>query len=532
MRVNLPLEVKQNESTVIRLKGLKNIFDPIAQIIFQVKENSSSLKILISIEPLASDEGADWEHDEIIIRIPPAMTRGLKATVYEWDLLVNRQGNFEYPYFGTFTLLGTISRNNESVDPVVINDLETRLAGTTMGRGSWMIGVFSTYWLGKLGSIGNLVLEKCLQWLDQNKLGILNPYTGSKLLKSGSSALQISETGIEIDTEDNISGAKSLSLLIAPTLDAHATRRDWVIALVDAAILQAKADLIDGAPGVLDTLLEISEALNNDPNFANTIINSLSAKADLVSGKVPLSQLPALVATDWNDILNKPTEFNPASHNHDTRYYTQAQVDALIASIPSGSSGFDVGDIKESARSSPLIGWLLLNGQTIGNVGSGASNTGTNFQNLYILLWSDWPNAAIPIQDSSGVATSRGASALADWNLGKRLPLPNISGSSPMGAGNGPTLTARSLGDRIGEENHLLSISEIPAHNHGGGVHNHPVSTSNFSLTGGGISTKVGFSSVTKTNTDASAAIITTEGGGLGHNNIQPSLVLNFFIKY
>ncbi|RHX84700.1 hypothetical protein [Leptospira stimsonii] len=302
MRVNLPLEVRQNESTVIRLRGLKNIFSPVAHILFQIKESSSSSKILLSIEPFPTDEGADWEHEEIVIKIPPAMTRGLLPKVYEWDLLVNRQGEFEYPYWGIFTLTGTISRNNESVDPVVINDLETRLAGTTMGRGSWMIGVFSNYWLGKLGGIGNLVLEKCLEWLDQNKLGILNPFTGSKLLKSGDSATQVLESGIEIDSLDNVTGVRSLSLLLAPSLDSHATRRDWVIALVDAAITQAKADLVNGAPGVLDTLQEISNALNNDPHFATTLLNQLTSKADLVSGKIPLSQLPSVLLSNVTSV--------------------------------------------------------------------------------------------------------------------------------------------------------------------------------------------------------------------------------------
>ncbi|OLY59328.1 hypothetical protein BV917_15100 [Leptospira santarosai serovar Guaricura] len=330
MRVNLPLEVRQNESTVIRLRGLKNIFSPVAQILFQIKESSASSKILLSIEPLPSDEGADWEHEEIVIKIPPAMTRGLIPKVYEWDLLVNRQGEFTYPYWGIFTLTGTISRNNETVDPVVINDLETRLAGTTMGRGSWMIGVFSNYWLGKLGGVGNLVLEKCLEWLDQNKLEILNPFTGSKLLKSGTFAIEVLESGIGIDSLDNVTGARSISLLLAPSLDSHATRRDWVIALVDAAIVQVKADIVHGAPGVLDTLQEISNALNNDPNFATTLLNQLASKADLVSGKIPLSQLPVLSSPDWTVIQNKPSVFPPTLHDHDSRYYTKSESDSAL----------------------------------------------------------------------------------------------------------------------------------------------------------------------------------------------------------
>lgn len=38
--------------------------------------------------------------------------------------------------------------------------------------------------------------------------------------------------------------------------------------------------VIAGAPGALDTLKELAEALGGDPDFANTIINALSTKAD------------------------------------------------------------------------------------------------------------------------------------------------------------------------------------------------------------------------------------------------------------
>jgi len=45
-------------------------------------------------------------------------------------------------------------------------------------------------------------------------------------------------------------------------------------------ITDAINNLIDGSPQALDTLKEISTALNNDPSFANTIINQLATKAD------------------------------------------------------------------------------------------------------------------------------------------------------------------------------------------------------------------------------------------------------------
>lgn len=51
-------------------------------------------------------------------------------------------------------------------------------------------------------------------------------------------------------------------------------------AQVQAAIDAAIANLVDSAPGALDTLNEIAAALGDDPNFAATITNQLALKAN------------------------------------------------------------------------------------------------------------------------------------------------------------------------------------------------------------------------------------------------------------
>ena len=50
-------------------------------------------------------------------------------------------------------------------------------------------------------------------------------------------------------------------------------------------VLQKIEDVINAAPEALDTLSEIADALNNDPDFAATITNQLAQKVDKVSGK-------------------------------------------------------------------------------------------------------------------------------------------------------------------------------------------------------------------------------------------------------
>ena len=50
-------------------------------------------------------------------------------------------------------------------------------------------------------------------------------------------------------------------------------------------VLQKIEDVINAAPEALDTLSEIADALNNDPDFAATITNQLAGKVDKVTGK-------------------------------------------------------------------------------------------------------------------------------------------------------------------------------------------------------------------------------------------------------
>lgn len=54
---------------------------------------------------------------------------------------------------------------------------------------------------------------------------------------------------------------------------------------ISAYVDQKVAELVNGSPEALDTLLEISEALGNNPNFAADILAKLGGKVDKVEGK-------------------------------------------------------------------------------------------------------------------------------------------------------------------------------------------------------------------------------------------------------
>ena len=97
--------------------------------------------------------------------------------------------------------------------------------------------------------------------------------------------------------------------------------------------------------------------------------------------------------------------------------------------------------------------------------------------------------------------------------------LPDFRGRCPIGDGTGTSLTARTRGQAVGAETHVLGLTEIPAHAH------KVAYTVNNAGSGSNGPTPRAWPGNTH-NFDSE-----TVGGGLAHNNMQPSLVVKFFIK-
>jgi hypothetical protein len=92
-------------------------------------------------------------------------------------------------------------------------------------------------------------------------------------------------------------------------------------------------------------------------------------------------------------------------------------VEMVRALVPPGS-------ILPGRWVTPPAGYVLEDGGTIGSVASNATNrANADTSALYTHLWNSFSNTLLPIQSSSGVATTRGASAAADFAANKRLPL-------------------------------------------------------------------------------------------------------------
>lgn len=106
---------------------------------------------------------------------------------------------------------------------------------------------------------------------------------------------------------DNLTSGTVADARIASTI----ARDSEVTALIVAAI----DDLLDGAPGALDTLNELAAAINDDASFAATVTTALAGKQPLDADLTALAALtaPATQITDATAHINDPTAAHPAS---------------------------------------------------------------------------------------------------------------------------------------------------------------------------------------------------------------------------
>lgn len=241
--------------------------------------------------------------------------------------------------------------------------------------------------------------------------------------------------------------------------------------------------------------------------------------------------------------------------------------DNLLVVGPSGGGGGGggtidpttiaaTGDIKASFTVSTLSGWVRMNGNTIGSATSGASErANADCQPLFVALWNQ----------GNAVPGGRGASAAADWAANKTIVLPDLRGSVPAGGdamggadsgrlGGSPLASCRfTPGCSGGEATHQLTSNELPdlASTTVSTFSLSSTSTVNNIVTGspvtiniaGASSPIIAFASgnppsavqITSTATVPRINSVTnsTSGSafGAGHNNMQPTMLVTYFIK-
>lgn len=186
-----------------------------------------------------------------------------------------------------------------------------------------------------------------------------------------------------------------------------------------------------------------------------------------------------------------------------------------------------VGMISPFAGSSSPEGWLICDGAAVSR---------TTYAVLFGLVGSTYG-----IGDGSTT-----------------FNVPDLRGRAPIGAGTGAGLTARSLAAAVGAETHTLTTAQLASHSHtindNAGAHIHgvtdpghahaigarPNSTTGATYNAATTATNAGDNGnvvrAATTNISIQSAgghnhTIIANGSGHAHNNMQPSLVLNYIIK-
>ena len=159
-----------------------------------------------------------------------------------------------------------------------------------------------------------------------------------------------------------------------------------------------------------------------------------------------------------------------------------------------------IGEVKAFAGYYAPVGWLLCNGQT--------------------LPIASYPNL------HSVIGTTYGGDGITTFAV------PDLRGRVPIGIGQGPGLTSRTLGQTGGAESVALSDTQLPPHTHtlraatGNGTS--PKAAGNvMARSGAAIPHYAGAADVS-----LAPAAIGSAGAGTAHNNMHPSLVCTFIIAH
>lgn len=205
----------------------------------------------------------------------------------------------------------------------------------------------------------------------------------------------------------------------------------------------------------------------------------------------------------WIDEATAGTGAQKADPLVGTGVTTRSYVDA---------KAFSSGDVKLTFKTTADSGWVLMDDKSIGDGSSGASGrANADTVDLYTLLWTNVIDTWCPV--SSG----RGASAAADFAAHKTLTLPKTLGRALARYGSGSGLTARVLGEKLGEETHVQTTGELASHTH----------TWNNDTGGSGGNTSVSGAGTAATHTPS----VTSTGSSTPFNVMQPTMFLNVMIK-
>ncbi len=180
-------------------------------------------------------------------------------------------------------------------------------------------------------------------------------------------------------------------------------------------------------------------------------------------------------------------------------------------------TGTPIGTVVDFAGSTAPATWLLCFGQSISR---------TDYASLFAVIGTTFGSGNGSTTFNLPDARGRVFAGKDDMGGIDSQRLSTIAGSKTVG-GSG------------GLQNHVLTIQEMAAHDHGGsvtgqGLHEHQYIFRAQTLAGLQSGAGAGWAFDAVNNTAGGGAHshgISSQGGGVGHNNVQPTLIMNKIIK-
>lgn len=188
----------------------------------------------------------------------------------------------------------------------------------------------------------------------------------------------IDDTSLDIITQSELSRIQPILTHIA-NANVHVTKQDkdtWDAKATEDFVLQKIQDLIGDAPDVLDTLGELAEALKNNPDIIDNILNDLTAiRTDYIprsggAGHAITGNL--YVPQTWNlmqiagdgIILNKPNELH-IGKTRGTTYIRSGNTDIMHNRAGTNYKIWDASNLPSPASTTDLANYLPLSGGTM-----------------------------------------------------------------------------------------------------------------------------------------------------------------------
>ncbi len=109
--------------------------------------------------------------------------------------------------------------------------------------------------------------------------------------------------------------------------------------------------------------------------------------------------------------------------------------------------------------------------------------------------------------------------------------LPDLQGRVPMGAGNGPGLSDRRIGQKGGVEEVVLNTTQMPSHSHATAVNVSNAPGEESTVSGQVIANHAGaFNEDPVAGQTLGGVTSAAAGGSQAHTNVQPYTVVNYVI--